>query len=579
MWKNAIAIFFLVILAVIAETGNCQTESRSNTLIFTVFDTASAGSYAYLRDSVRGIMTSRLAARPGVAVLDRSLSEQELAALKNRQPGEKVKGVADYLVSGGLYGLKSGLSIQVIVYPMAVEQEVLRFERLVKNQENLLPELERLVGEIAVALGADTTPVAKVGPLSGGGGEGTAAFVTAHPEAAYKKSQHTGTIAGAAGSSIGVKAKDGKRNLTLGGEIRAFAAGDVDGGGDEEMVILSGATLELYRLEGKNIVKAGGAKLPAALECHALNLADLDNDGRKEIYLSCTDGLAVASQIVRWQQATSQFVVTAAHIPWYLRPLSLPGKGWRLAGQKRGVEKTELLKAGVYLLEQRGDGQGLVEAERLPLPSGVNLFDFVFADLDGDRAYETVAIDGKERMKVYNSTNELLWVSKNNYGGSKVYLGPSRAGAVNDQDRKNFTVDEDFQRHLVFVPGRLLVSDVDGNGREEVAVNQNSQSALSFLEKMRIYNDGVIVGLAWDGEAMVESWRSGAFRGYIVGFSLSPKTPGGVWHSTAKAGVTIDAGLYVAHLPRSGSWTGLLPGVGETQLTAYDLQFSDAKTK
>jgi hypothetical protein len=249
-----------------------------------------------------------------------------------------------------------------------------------------------------------------------------------------------------------------------------------------------------------------------------------------------------------------------------------------LAGQKRGLDKAELLKAGVYLLEQK-DGQGIVEIERMPLPNGVNLFDFVYADLDGDRSYETVAIDGKERMKVYNSTNELLWVSKNNYGGSQVYLGPSRAGAVNDQDRKNFTLDEDFQRQMFFVPGRLLVSDVDGNGREEVVVNQSSQSVLSFLEKMRIYSDGVVVGLTWNGEAMVEAWRSSSFRGYIVGFSLSAKTPGGLWRPATTSDGVIDAGLSVAHLPQSGSWTGLLPGVGETQLTVYDLQFSPGKTK
>lgn len=578
MWKNAIALFFLVALIMVVGNGNCQTEKRSNTLIFTVFDTTSAGSYAYLRDSVRGIMTSRLAAKPGVAILDRALSEQELAALKNRQPGEKVKGVADYLVSGGLYGLKSGLSIQVTVYPIATEKEVLRFEKLVKNQDNLLPELERLVGEIALALGSEAKQAPVPGTLPAGGGEGVSAFVTAHPEAAYKKSQHTGVVAAVAGSKVEVKAKEGKKNLSFNGEIRAFAAGDVDGDGEEEMVVLSGTTLELYRLGGKSILKAGGAKLSASLECHALNLADLDSDGNQEIYLSCTDNLDVSSVIVDWQQATSQFVITAENIPWYIRPLSLPGKGWRLAGQKRGFEKTELLKAGVYLLEQR-DGRSAVEAERLPLPKGVNLFDFVYADLDGDRSYETIAVDGRERMKVYSSTNELLWVSKNNYGGSKVYLGPSRGGAVSDQDRKNFTVDEDFDRQMYFVPGRLLVSDVDGDGREEVVVNQNSKSVLSFLEKVRIYNDGVVVGLAWDGEAMVESWRSGTFRGYIVGFSLSAKTPGGRWRPTAKGGGVIDAGLSVAHLPQSGSWTGLLPGAGETQLTVYELQFSPGKTK
>jgi hypothetical protein len=474
--------------------------------------------------------------------------------------------------------LKGGLSIQVIVYPMAVEEEVLRFERLVKNQNNLLPELERLAGEIAVALAAQTPQVAKSEPLPGGG-EGLSAFITAHPEAAYKKGQHTGTIAGAAGSSIDVKAKEGKRSLSLAGEIRAFAAGDVDGDGNEEMVILSGTTLELYRFEGKSIVKAGGAKLPAALECHALNLADLDNDGRKEMYLSCTDGLDVVFGNSSLAAGDISICRHRGKYPLVYSPSRSSRERLAIGRPKTGAEKTELLRAGVYLLEQRGDGQALVGAERLPLPSGVNLFDFVYADLDGDGSYETVAIDGKERMKVYNSTNELLWVSKNNYGGSKVYLGPSRAGAVNDQDRNNFTVDEDFQRQLFFVPGGLLVSDVDGNGREEVAVNKNSQSALSFLEKMRIYNDGAVVGLAWDGEAMVESWRSGAFRGYIVGFFLSPRTPSGLWQSTTNAGATVDAGLYVAHLPRSGSWTGFLPGVSETQLTAYDLQFSAAKTK
>lgn len=576
MWKNGVTLLLLALLVWGVETGRCQDEPKGATLLFTVFDTTSAGSYAYLRDSVRGIITSRLAAKPGVAVLDRNLSEKELAAVKNRAPGGTGKAVADYLVSGELYGLKGGLNIQVAVYPLSQEKEVLRFEKMVKNQDNLLPELERLVGEIAQAVAPRRASDPAKEEKKATGSEGVAGFVTAHPEAAYKKGQYTGAVASAAGSSVQVIAKEGKRTLGVSEEILAFAVGDVDGDGEEEMVSLSGTTLELYRADGKKIIKAGGGKLPANLECHAMNLADLDGDGRQEMYLSCTSGLYVSSAIVQWRRGSSEFFVASANIPWYLRPVKLPGKGWRLVGQKRGGEKTDLLKPGVYLLQPQKDN-GLAEGERLPLPPGVNLFDFVYADLEGDKAPELVAIDGKERLKVYSSSNELLWVSKNNYGGSKVYLGPSRAGAVNDQDRNNFTLDEDVKRQLIFVPGRLLVSDVDGNGREEVVVNQNSASVISFLEKMRIYKDGMIVGLAWDGEGLSESWRSGSFTGYLVGFSLVPKTPERSWIVSNKG--SLEAALYVANLPRSGTLTGLLPGGGETQLTSYDLEFSTVKTK
>jgi hypothetical protein len=238
-----------------------------------------------------------------------------------------------------------------------------------------------------------------------------------------------------------------------------------------------------------------------------------------------------------------------------------------------------LLKPGVYLLDL-DTAKMPKQAEQLPLPSGVNLFDFTFADLDGDGAAETVAIDTKERMRVFNRANELLWVSKKTFGGSRVYLGPNRGGAVNEQDRKNFTVDEDAARDLIFVPGRVIVTDINGDGRQEVVINENTLSALSFFEKMRIYNDGVVVGLAWDGNALNELWRTGTFRGYIAGFGFSPLKNSGGAGNAAKAGEDKKlVGLYVGHLPRSGSLVGFLPGSEETQLTAYDLEFSSENVK
>ncbi|MFH0783252.1 MAG: VCBS repeat-containing protein [Pseudomonadota bacterium] len=547
-------------------------------LVFSAFDISSAGNYAYLCDGIRSMLISRLATREQVSVVDRTFSEKELVSLKNGQSvsaGSSETKAADYLVAGSLYGLKTGLNIQIVLYPFNAEREILRFEVLVKNPENMMADVEKLTDEIAQSVLGNKTAVSGSTKIPGDG-RGGSGFVTVHPEAAYKKHLNSGAVVGAVGSNIKVTAREGKRTTTLSKEIRAFAVGDLDGDGVDEIVVLIGNALELYKLDGKKIDKVATASLPTTLECHAVNMADLNNNGRTEIYISATDGLNISSLIVGWDKEKGFRIITD-NIPWYIRPLFIPKKGWRLAGQKRGSEKTELVKAGVYLLNL--DSHNIpTQGEQLSLPKGVNLFDFVYADLDGDGTPETVVIDRKEKMKIFNRENELLWVSKRTFGGSRIYIGPSRGWVVKDQDRKNFTIHEDATRELIFVPGRLVVADVDNDGRQEIVINENPLSSMSIFEKLRIYNDGVIVGLAWDGTALNEIWRTGTFKGLIAGFGFSVLKKDYGSRQIAKADdKKTTVGLYVANLPGNGTLIGLLPGTEETKITAYDLDFSIGK--
>ena len=136
--RNTVVVILLCFLL-----GNsvvvCGQENKENyRLVFSTFDVSSAGNYAYLRDGIQSMLVSRLAAKGRFEVLDRTISDKELSALKDgRQEGKqdaKQKGegavkppIADYLVGGALYGLKSGLNIQVVLYPFAPEREILRF--------------------------------------------------------------------------------------------------------------------------------------------------------------------------------------------------------------------------------------------------------------------------------------------------------------------------------------------------------------------------------------------------------------------------------------------------------------------
>lgn len=589
MRHKVIGVVLLCFLLADGLAVRGQETGENYRLVFSTFDVSSAGNYAYLRDGIQSMLVSRLAAKDRFEVLDQTITDEQLSTMKDGRltaGGKDIPPVADFLVEGNLYGLKSGLNVQVTLYPFAPEKEILRFSIVTNTPDTLISDIEQLAGEMAqAAIGKKSTDPTRQQATGETGG--ASSFVTAHPEAAFKKGQYSGMVVGTPGSVVQTSALGSKRNITLPDEMTAMTVADADGDTIGEVFVLSGRRLELYKVSGKSIDKVAETTLPKNIRSHAINAADLDKDGRLELYISATDDLDVSSMIITWDTANG-FRVAAENISWYLRPVLLPGKGWRLAGQKRGVAKTEFVREGVYLLNTDATLKPS-QGERLPLPGKINLFDFVYADLDGDGVAETVAIDQKERMRVYNQANELLWVSERSFGGSKVYLGPSQGESVNQNDRRNLTVDENADRELIFVPGRLLVADVDKDGREEIIVNENTMpslgffktSVVSFFSKLRTYKEGVVVGMAWNGTAMNEVWRTGKFRGYLAdhGFSLLDKAEGAAGQTVVSGNNKSLGRLFVGQIPNSGSFVSLLPGSDDSELTVYDLEFSSEKSK
>lgn len=571
--------------SVFGEEGKEQVQSNKQyQIVFSIFDRSSAGNYSYLRDSVQAMLASRLATRDRVDVLERTFSEQELRSLKKKgqQEGLSLAGVhADYLVTGALFSLTSGLEIQVDLYPLVPEKEVLHFSVLSQKTDTLIADVEQLSQDIAeTAFGAQPkVPGEEVKGSDAGGHEG---FVTVHPEAAYKKKLYSGTVVGVAGSGVLAKVRGAQINETVPVEMGAMAVGDVNGDGEKEILILAGWDLKLFSKIEDSLEQVAETKLPRTLVSHAINLADLDGDGKDEVYISATDGLYVSSLIMQYEP-TGNFQIVSRDIPWYIRPLFVPGKGWQLVGQKRGIERIELISPGLYLLALNSKNK-ISGGERLPLPDSVNLFDFVYADLDGDNFHEIVAVDKKEKLRVYNPGNELMWVSKKNFGSSKIYLGPSRGGATSERgDQRNFSADEDAERDLIFVPGRIIVTDIDNDGKEEIVVSEGKSTGpgfLRFFNTLRFYEKGAVVSMAWSGTSLVESWRTGNFRGYVAGYGFTLLEDGQLPEKTENDDANVTVGrLFVGYQPTSGSLAVLLPDGIKTELTAYDLEFSRKKVK
>ena len=570
-----ILCFLLFMSCLIAAGTNAVSQEsageRTYKIVFIEFDDSSAGSFKYLKNSIQTMLASRLAANGNVVIIDQNVSAEQLNKLKqgNRTTLSAAGEAPDYLVEGTLFSLKGGLNTQVVLYPFQDSGKPFRFSILTQNTSTLISDIETLATDI----GSDVFGVKKeiFTPGAPQGLEaGSAGFVTAHPEAAFKRKMYSGTVLASEEGDMEIKTIGGKKSTTLDEEMTTMTVADLDHDGQEEILVLFPSRLELYSAIDRKIVKKAEFKLPPDLNCHALNTADLNKNNIDEIYLSATRKLVVSSLVLTWTE--QKFKILAENIPFYIRPVEIPGAGIVLAGQKKGLEKTAFLKPGLFVLKNE-EGKGYGEGQPLAVPPSVNLFDFVFADLDGDKRQELVAIDRKERLKVYSPNNELLWVSKKSFGGSKIYLGPSMGDALNDNvSPMGLTADEEASRELSFVPGRLIALDVNNDGKSEIVISEQEGMTIPFFHRLRFYSSGAVVGMSWGNESLQEIWRTGNFSGYLAGYGLSDVSPveGAIpWKSTVH--------LYIGQISDSGSLMALLPGSSKSELTIFEMQFSDAK--
>jgi len=571
------AYFCLVLLATLISFPGmivAQDAKESSSLVFATFDKSSAGKYAYLRDSIQNMLMSRLAANDSIKIVEGVLSEKDLSLLEDKNDFStlppRFKDI-DYIVTGSLFETTGGLNVQVSLLPTDSENEVKNFTVISESEKKIIGDISLLSANIArQGFGDLTAPVTTAESKSGRSGD--IGFTTVHPEAAYKKGLYTGTVVGGQYAGFSTKADGVKKKLSLDGEITGLIVGDADGKGGDEIVTLEGSRVAVYRVTGQKISKIAETQLSRKLRVHAISMADINKDGLPELYLSATDGLYVSSFIMQWR-GEDNFTTISENIPFYLRVVEVPGKGVQLLGQGRGRERIELVRPGIHLFDL-DPSMTPQKREALPLPADINLFDFSYGDLDGDGYFELITIDSNEKLRVYSPSNQLMWVSTGKYGGSKTYIGPSMGEATNEQDKRNLSVNADRDRELVYVPGKIFVSDIDDDGKAEVVVSESKMSAVGFFNRLRPYKSGIVLGMVWNENELSEIWRTGTYRGYLADFSFNLQenvTPG------INDGGQARASLYVGNIPSSGSFASMLPGNADTELSVYELVFTKVK--
>lgn len=543
-------------------------SSEKPTIVVLPLEVSHEGTYAYLNRVINQMLLTRLSQGNEFKVLGAGLKPDARQKIKKLiqtgQIKEAIKTVdADWFLDGSMYSLKDGLQVNVSLYPVSGGVPVILAAKADGEDEIIgaVGTLSKEIAEVVAQKGAEpeqTDVEKKSDELTG--------FETPHPERDFKKGLYGGTaLIGGDDSDVRFESRGVRKSGVIPITAVSLASGDLDGDGTNELAVASLSKIRLFKYHDLKFSLVAEYDFSPRLKIHVINIADHDESGKMKLYVSGNEGKFASSAILSWNGSKSLQSIRQA-IPWYLRPVTAADGKSMLIGQQANNRVTDdFLQPGVFELSIDPQNSQVLKGNKLLLPEGTNVFDFVQADLDGDGQIETMVIDGKQKLLVYDSAFNLTWVSSANYGGSKTYFGPSR-GQTDQQEIAGLSVAEQDNRRLVFIPGRLDVKDITGDGLPEVVIVTNNVGVDQYFENVRSYDGGAISCLGWYGHGLAELWQTSHIEGYVADYFFDD-----TGNTPASGEKTVLNRLYVAQNPVRTLVQMLRPGGDESKILAFEM--------
>jgi TolB-like protein len=281
--------------------------------------------------------------------------------------------------------------------------------------------------------------------------------------------------------------------------INGIALGDVDGDGKAEVVFIDDRQVHVYRFENKRFLKIKEIAGKRNHRLIAVDVADINGNGPAEIFVTSLKGAgqSLNSFVLEWDG--DGFETVSEGEPWYYRAIDMPDQGLVLLGQKRKMDV--LFVPGVYQLTWRDGEYG--PGERLTLPKGINIFGFAVGDVMNTGEQMIVAFDEGDHIRLFSPSGEEQWKSDEPYGGSMNYLEfRMDSGRGDNMDR-------------LYLPQRIFVRDVNGDGKDEVIVASNEGPLGRLFARLRKFSSGRTVVLSWSGSEFVPRWQTAKMSGHV----------------------------------------------------------------
>jgi TolB-like protein len=470
------------------------------------FDIQSGSDLSFLQKGISQMLSSRLASDESIEVISPdgpSASNLAKPIGESTAISTAAKLKADYVCFGTVMVTTESVRTDAKLVRTADGIPQVVFSQTGKNQGDALQHVKLYAAEILKALGAKA-PVPTQPALQPRQQQTAVDESHRHPDSLWTGAVSTGS------TPIRMMASDGKteaevwRSLKFQAEIKSIAIGDILGDKQNELVIINDNSVSLYRYTAGKLELVDEVIGETDHTAIRVDVADINENGRAEIFVTDLyhDKTQLKSYVLEWDGSKLVKIVQDAN--WYFRVMTVPGKKPILLGQQRSMK--ELFSKGIY---QMAWVNGAYAASSLAdAPRGLSLYAFSSGNALNDGKEMTVALISDLRLRVFDKTGDMEWTSSDRFTGGGGYM-PYPA------DTNDARSSGELRNKRYYLPQRIIISDIDKDGINEVILLNNKDFARNLLPNLRIFKNGHIECLQWEGLAFGLKWRTTDVSGQI----------------------------------------------------------------
>jgi len=492
--KIVFAIAFTVTIT-ITFTSLLTAQPKDSAKVYKVailpFQIHSQENLDYLREGIYDMLSSRIAAEGKIIVVERTAVERAFYEERPMRLDETVakkigmKVGADYIVLGSLTKIGDYISLDARLISITEDKPPLGAFTQHKGIEEMMVK----IGEFAQDIGYKIT-----------GHRATASRPTdpRHPYLVTPKKE-IGRIDPA---GLGFR-----KSQTFPLEIKGLDIGDVDGDKKNELIMMDRNNLYIFSYDGEKLKLILKLEQGSEHNFLTLDVADVNRNGVAEIIVTSVVNDNLRSFILEYEEG--KFKKIAENENWYFRTLDHPKEGPLLMGQRMSSEA--LVSGPIYRFIWKK--KSFERGPKMDFPREAKIFGLTVADLRSQGTFDNVFLEDSERLRIVSADGKFTWRSKVLYGGTNNYYDTKKK-PKDPEDRPGEGVG-----WRVFIPGRIIAKDLDGDGLKEVIINRNHRTS-KLTDRSRNFDMGEIYSLVWQESYLDTHWKTREINGYVPDFQV-----------------------------------------------------------
>ena len=433
---------------------------------------------AYLRQGIKSMLASRLPGEGLQVIGDQALApflregEEKNGITSPERAGELAELVkADYAVFGSITGTGTGYSLDLSILDRTREQPGVTNVSEAVTEDQLIPKMADVVYDFrAIVAGMDIRRQA-VAAQEGEGGTGL--FSRPSEEALQFKPA-------------------GRISLRV--AVMSFDMGDLDGDGNEELIVLSRESLQIFKKKGPSYELKDTLNARRGEEFLKVGVADLDKDGKADICLVSFFGSRAQSSIWGWKE---QF---AKKVDFFTGHLHVAGESFGRSHRIlfQGSNVTHFFDGKIFMMEYEQEGK-LTKKDPLPKLEGAQLYTLLLHDVDRDGGPDfiglgTPTLNEESPIQAWSMQGDLIWRSEERVGGTNNVIRFGQSYMDDPKPRVSFN-------------GRLVVHDTGKEGKKELLAITNVP-VVENLKDFKLFTKGYLTAYEITSSGLIQPRKS-----------------------------------------------------------------------